>query len=126
MREQTKTPAGEAGVFAFQAGCDQPAVDEDGAMAGASTDEDGAIAGASTEDVAAAEDDGASADDDAASDELTTAAEDEAVVVVVVVLPPRLKIQIRPMMTITATMMIIQVLRFMGLTLRLRNLVWEE
>jgi hypothetical protein len=34
-----------------------------------------------------------------------------------VVLPPRLKIQMRPMITITATMMIIQVLRFMGLTL---------
>jgi hypothetical protein len=115
-------------------------------MAGASTDEDGAIAGASTDDEAAAEDDGAAAEDEAASDEdgaaeddgaaaddedgaasdeLTTAAEDEAVLVAVV-LPPRLKIQMRPMMTITATMMIIQVLRFMGLTLRLRNLVWEE
>jgi hypothetical protein len=91
MREQTKTPAGEAGVFAFQAGCDQPAVDEDEAGA---------------------------ADDD-------TTAELEAGVTGAVVLP-RLKIQIRPMITITATMMIIQVLRFMGMTLGWRRKDWEE
>ncbi len=58
-----------------------------------------------------------------AADELTTGASldettalDGAVSTTVVVVP-RLKIQIRPMITITATMMIIQVLRFMGLPL---------
>ena len=59
-------------------------------------------------------------------DELTTASLDETtaedgVVSTTVVVVPRLKIQIRPMITITATMMIIQVLRFMGVTLRWRR-----
>jgi hypothetical protein len=84
-----------------------------------SDDEAGAIA----EDVvgAAAEDEvaGASAEDEvgaAAEDELTATALDEEVTTVVVGVP-RLKIQMRPMITITTTMMIIQVLRFMGKTL---------
>ena len=70
---------------------------------------------------------GGSEDDNTTADELdgggggaleleTTGAADEdeagGVTTAVVVLP-RLKIQIRPMMTITATMMIIQVFRFM-------------
>ena len=62
------------------------------------------------------DDDGAGASDEddgagAASDEL--AATLEEAVFTGVVAGPRLKIQIRPMITITATMTIIQVLRFM-------------
>jgi hypothetical protein len=85
-------------------------------------DEAGAIvsdeeAGAAAED----EEAGAASDDDevgaaAEDEELTTAALDEVVTTVVVGVP-RLKIQMRPMITITTTMMIIQVLRFMGKTL---------
>ena len=94
---------------------------DDGAMAGASTDEEAGAIGAADEDAgaigAADEDAGAAADDD-------TAAELDAVFTTVVLLP-RLKIQMRPMITITATMMIIQVLRFMGLTLGSRRLVRE-
>jgi hypothetical protein len=58
-----------------------------------------------------------------ASDELTGAADEltgawlDGVVSTTVVVAGRLKIQIRPMITITATMMIIQVLRFMGVPL---------
>ena len=65
-------------------------------------------AGAS-DDAGAAEDDGAGA-----SLELTTAELDGATGVTGVGVP-RLKIQMRPMITITATMMIIQVLRFICL-----------
>jgi len=87
------------------------AADEAGAIAGAS--EAGAIAGASEAGaIAGASDDGAATgateDDDVATAELEVST-------VVVVAGPRLKIQIRPMITITTTMMIIQVLRFMGL-----------
>ncbi len=57
-----------------------------------------------------ASDDEAGAADEAATDEL-------AVFTVVVVELPRLKNQIKAMITITATMMIIQVLRFMRKTL---------
>jgi hypothetical protein len=59
---------------------------------------------------------GAGAEDEAGADDDETATDELALFTTVVVLP-RLKIQIRPMMTITATMMIIQVLRFMGGTL---------
>ena len=68
---------------------------------------------------------GAASDDDdgaigaASDDELTgaTELEDElAGATGVVVAGPRLKIQMRPMITITATTMIIQVLRFIGLS----------
>jgi hypothetical protein len=70
-------------------------------------------AGAASDEDAASEDDAASDDDaGAASDEVTTA-ELGAVSTGGVPLP-RLKIQMRPMMMITATMMMIQVLRFMG------------
>lgn len=85
--------------------------DEVGAIGVTSDDE--AIGAASEEDDIA----GASEEDETtgASDELTTTALDEdGVVTVVVVAGPRLKIQMRPMITITTTMMIIQVLRFMG------------
>ncbi len=78
------------------------------------SDDDGAIGAADDEAGAASEDD----------EETTTALEDELTVVVVGV--PRLKIQMRPMMTITATMMMIQVLRFIGKTLRWRSLDREE
>jgi len=64
----------------------------------------------------ASDDEAAAEDEVGAADELT-AAELDAVLTVVVLLP-RLKIQIRPMITITATIMIIQVLRFMGFALR--------
>jgi hypothetical protein len=82
---------------------------EDGAIGAA--DELGAIGAASDElgAIGAAEDDGAIG---AADDEVT--ALDDEVLTGVVVAGPRLKIQIRPMITITTTMMIIQVLRFMG------------
>ena len=102
-----------AGVFVSKRSVDQPAVDDD--------DEAGAIIGASDEDEAGAI--GAASDDDeddgaiGAAEDDDTAELDEAVFTGVVVGVPRLKIQMRPMITITATMMIIQVLRFMGLTL---------
>lgn len=64
------------------------------------------------------EDDGAMTSED--DDGTITSEEDETTSTGVVVGVPRLKIQIRPMMTITATMMMIQVLRFMGKTLCLR------
>ena len=123
-------------------GGDQPAVEDDGAMAGASTDDEaGAIGVASDEEAAigAASDDdaaiGAASEEDAAigaasdEDDATGAGDDDdttAGVTGAVVGVPRLKIQIRPMMTITATMMIIQVLRFMGFTLGLRKFDREE
>ena len=78
---------------ASEAGAIAGAADEAGAIAGAS-DEAGAIAGAET-----------------TSDEVTTA--DEEAVTATGAGVPLLKIQIRPMITITATMMMIQVLRFM-------------
>lgn len=144
-----KPPPSLAGVLCTS--CNQPAVDDEVAIGatddevviiGASeagaigvTDDvviigasdDGAIALDSADDAADIASDTAedaadeAADDIAASDdEMATALEDAAVFTTVVLLP-RLKIQIRPMMTITATMMIIQVLRFMGLTLCLRK-----
>jgi len=82
-----------------------------GAIVLLSTEDEVAIGAAELDGAGAADDDGAgAADEEAATDEL-------AVFTVVVVEPPRLKIQIRPMITITATMMIIQVLRFMRGTL---------
>jgi hypothetical protein len=65
---------------------------------------------AASDDEAAADDDGAAEEDGAASLELT--AELDGATGVTGVGVPRLKIQMRPMITITATMMIIQVLRF--------------
>jgi hypothetical protein len=99
--------ASEAGAIA--------GASEAGAIAGAS--DDGAVTGAADEAgaMAGASDDGATtaaADEDEDDDEEVTTAELEAPTVVVVA-GPRLKIQIRPMITITTTMMIIQVLRFM-------------
>ena len=95
--------------------------DEEAGAIGAADEEAGAIGVASDEDAgaigAADEDAGAAADED-------TAAELDALFTTVVLLP-RLKIQMRPMITITATMMIIQVLRFMGSTLGSRRLVRE-
>jgi hypothetical protein len=91
----------------------------------ASDDEAGAIGVASDDEAGAgaADDDGAgAAEDDGAATEL----DDVVVVVVVVVAGPRLKIQMRPMITITATMMIIQVLRFMGKALGLRRVDRED
>jgi hypothetical protein len=100
-------------------------------VAGTSTDIAGASleAGAAEDDGAGASDDGAGASDEAgaeddgagASDEegarasLELAAELGGATGVTGVGVPRLKIQMRPMITITATMMIIQVLRFMCL-----------
>jgi len=63
------------------------------------------------ESAGASEDDGA-ADDDGAGASLDTTAELDGSTGVTGVGVPRLKIQMRPMITITATMMIIQVLRF--------------
>ena len=110
-------------------------VADDGAMAGASIDEAGAIADETIEVTVEAADDItdmadeaiASEDDGAmAADDETTAAELDGAVLTTVVVLPRLKIQMRPMITITATMMIIQVLRFMGLTLGSRKKVDRE
>ena len=67
---------------------------------------------AASDDEAAADDDGAAEEDGAASLELT--AELDGATGVTGVGVPRLKIQMRPMITITATIMIIQVLRFIG------------
>jgi hypothetical protein len=84
---------------------------------GASTETD--IAGASEEDGAAddeetagASDEDGAADDDGAGASLDTTAELEGATGVTGVGVPRLKIQMRPIITITATMTIIQVLRF--------------
>ena len=87
--------------------------DDEAGAAGAASDEDeaGAIGAASEEEAGAADDE--------------TAAELEAGATGAVVVP-RLKIQIRPMITITATMMIIQVLRFIEMTLGWRRKDWEE
>ena len=85
----------------------------DDEVAGAIVLSDDGATGAADEDEAT----GASDDDEAtgaAEDEEVTTALDEEGVTGVVVAGPRLKIQIRPMITITTTMMIIQVLRFMG------------
>jgi len=101
---------------------------DDDAGAGAADEEAGAIGAASEDDAAGAadedagaigvaSDDEAAAEDEAGAADELTAAELDAVLTVVVLLP-RLKIQIRPMITITATIMIIQVLRFMGFALR--------
>jgi hypothetical protein len=85
---------------------------------GAATEDDDAI-GAASEDEATGtatdEDDGATTtaeeDDDATG--ATELDDTDGVVFTTAVVLPRLKIQIRPMITITATIMIIQVLRFM-------------
>jgi hypothetical protein len=103
------------------------AASDDEAVIGAASEED-AVIGAASDEEAAADDDGAGAADEdgaGAADDETTALE-LAGATGAVVLPPRLKIQIRPMMTITATMMIIQVLRFMGRTLGWWKLDREE
>ena len=122
---------------------DQPADEDDGAIAGASTDDEaGAIVSVLTADEAeasadeAAEDTACSAED--AAEETACSAEETAelaasddttaldAAVVVVVELPRLKTQMRPMMMITATMMMIQVLRFMNEPFLLVEVVWEE
>jgi hypothetical protein len=92
----------EADEDIADAASDEVAADE--ASADAASDADDAA-----EDTVAAAEDAA----DAASDE--TAGATGAVAVVVAA--GRLKMKIRPMMTITATMMIIQVLRFMAFVL---------
>jgi hypothetical protein len=90
-------------------------------------EEAGAIAGAAEEvALARADDEDATADEeDARAEEAELKAEladDVAPLTgVVVVDEPRLKIAISAMMTITATMMMIQVLRFMG-----KALCWRE
>jgi hypothetical protein len=111
--------------------------DEVGAMVLVSTDDEvGAMVLVSTDEAAediadmallAADDIAESAEDIAeeAAEETAEVTALDVVVVVGVVLPPRLKIQIRPMITITATMMIIQVLRFMEKALGLRSVDWE-
>jgi hypothetical protein len=94
---------------------------DDGAI-GLGSLEDGAIGLISDDDDE--DDDGAADEDDGAGatlDELTGAALELEVVTTVVVEPPRLKMRMRPMITITATMMIIQVLRFMGFALGWRR-----
>jgi len=106
------------------------AASDEEAVIGAASEEDAVIGAASDDEAAigAADDDGAGAADEdgaGAADDETTALE-LAGATGAVVLPPRLKIQIRPMMTITATMMIIQVLRFMGRTLGWWKLDREE
>jgi hypothetical protein len=110
-----------------EAGAIGVASDEDEAGAiGAASEDDEAGAAASDDDEAGAI--GAASDEDeagAADEDDDTTAELEAGATGAVVLP-RLKIQIRPMITITATMMIIQVLRFMGMTLGWRRKDWEE
>ena len=58
---------------------------------------------------------GVASDDDGAGASLETTAELDGSAGVTGVGVPRLKIQMRPTITITATMMIIQVLRFMCL-----------
>ncbi|HEY4199510.1 MAG TPA: hypothetical protein VGM83_03030, partial [Devosiaceae bacterium] len=114
----------EAGAIVLSADGAIGVVEAAGAMvlseAGAigAADEAGAIVLSEAGAIGAASDDeaiGAASEDDAigASDDEVTTAELE-VSTVVVVAGPRLKIQIRPMITITTTMMIIQVLRFMG------------
>ena len=114
MRAQNKAPAIAGGGFDIAAlRGDYIAEEEAGAIAGAS-DEAGAIAGA---DIAASEEDAGVEATGAADEELTTAAEDEDAVTATGAGVPLLKIQIRPMITITAMMMMIQVLRFMGFTL---------
>jgi hypothetical protein len=93
---------------------DDGASEEDGAA-----DDDGAAEedGAAEDEEAADEDeDEGAADDEGAALELTTAELDGATGFTGVGVP-RLKIQMRPMMTITATMMMIQVLRFIVLDL---------
>jgi hypothetical protein len=143
-RWRKKAPAA-AGACGFDLGArryiaadddDEVAIasDEDDAIASddeaiASDADDEAIA-SDDETGAALEDDeaGAALDDDdtgAALDELSTTAELELDGVTgAVVGVPRLKIQIRPTITITATMMIIQVLRFMGFALGWRRVDW--
>ena len=80
-------------------------------MAGASDE-----AGAAEDDGAGASDEDGAAEEDGAGASLElTAAELEGATGVTGVGVPRLKIQMRPMITITATMMIIQVLRFICL-----------
>ena len=100
-----------------EAGAIGVASDEEAAI-GAASDDDAAIGAASEEDAAI----GAASDEDDA----TGAADDDDTTAGVTGGVPRLKIQIRPMMTITATMMIIQVLRFMGFALGLRKFDREE
>ena len=94
---------------------------EDGAIGAA--DEAGAIVSTADEAidsmVETADDATASTDEatGAADEEATGATDDEATGTTGVAVLLRLKMKIRPMMTITATMMMIQVLRFMRLTL---------
>ena len=103
-----------------EAGAIGVASEDEEVAIGAADDEAGAIGVASDDDIidedagaigVASEDDGAIG---AADDELIMLEDELTGVTVVVVAGPRLKIQIRPMITITTTMMIIQVLRFMG------------
>lgn len=110
------------------------ASDEDEVAIGAASDEDDtAITGASDDDAGAASDEltGAAEDDDGAgaSDDEAGGATDELAAldgaVFTGVVAGLLKIQIRPMITITATMMIIQVLRFIGGNPWVGRIDWE-
>lgn len=110
------------------------ASDEDEVAIGAASDEDDtAITGASDDDAGAASDEltGAAEDDDGAgaSDDEAGGATDELAAldgaVFTGVVAGLLKIQIRPMITITATMMIIQVLRFIGSNPWVGRIDWE-
>ena len=108
--------------------------DDEVAIGAASEEDETAITGASDDDAGAASDEltGAADDDDGAgaSDEEAGGATDELAAldgaVFTGVVAGLLKIQIRPMITITATMMIIQVLRVMGVALGWRRVdrVW--
>lgn len=114
---------------------DQGALEDESAS---SDEDDGAIMGSSDdEDIAISDEDegaiiGSSDDDDETTtsddEELTTASlDDETTLTGVVVGVPRLKMKIRPTITITATMMIIHVLRFIAKPLGLEERVdWEK
>jgi hypothetical protein len=110
--EAADDTADDTALETAELAADDGASEEDGAA-----DDDGAAEedGAAEDEEAADEDEGA-ADDDGAALELTTAELDGATGFTGVGVP-RLKIQMRPMMTITATMMMIQVLRFIVLDL---------
>ena len=107
--------------------------DDEVAIGAASEEDETAITGASDDDAGAASDEltGAADDDDGAgaSDEEAGGATDELAAldgaVFTGVVAGLLKIQIRPMITITATMMIIQVLRFIGGNPWVGRIDWE-
>jgi hypothetical protein len=86
-------------------------------IAGGSDDDGAALELTTADDEGASDEDGAAEEDDGAGASLELTAELDGVTGTTGVGVPRLKIQMRPMITITATMMIIQVLRFILLAL---------